>query len=81
MGKDKILVLPQTEEALRRLARLRQRKADSAALAAEGNNAFERAFNRAWQRLSREFGSRYTNRQMWDMAERLIANAPIRKAN
>ena len=67
VGKEKVFVLPLTEELLLK----QQREAQMAAevIAYDGLNEFQRAFRKYWLRLRRKYGAEYPEGEMWRLAE------------
>jgi hypothetical protein len=68
--KEKITVLPATEELLLKAQREEQMKAEVIAL--DGLNEFQRAFRKDWLRLRRKYGPQYPEGEMWRLAETVI---------
>lgn len=68
VGKDKITVLPATEELLLKT----QREEAMRAVAFDGLNEFQRAFRKEWLRLRRKYGAEYSEGERWRLAESVI---------
>jgi hypothetical protein len=70
VGKEKVTLLPATEDLLLRAQREQQVNAEIIAL--DGLNEFQRAFRKEWLRLGRKYGKEYSEGELWRLAETVI---------